>query len=209
MSRRNVFCREAHTPLAPSKNRIRRDWISSVNRNKDVITISHGALDTLMTLRWKGLIVISDIDPAVIEAAEHAKDQYPDLSISTLCVRVQKVVPLYCEAAKGAKRLAAVDVDLALTVEPGVKILTPVLKTLVEYRASNTKVLFTFRNGRDSFGLDALARRVEWLRNRLPRGVQYVDHYPYVSSQITREGAGTKGASMCLVELRIQRTPIA
>jgi hypothetical protein len=203
MSRSTVCCSEAHTPQSPNKNRIRRDWLLPLNKSKDLITISHGALEAMMMCGWKGRIFVCDIDPGVIESTKYmSESEYRDLKIKAILSRIEVMVTNYC-FVNGAKNLAAVDVDLADCLDTCWPILAPVLDALVTYRAKGTKVFFTFRNGRDCFGRNGIDKRIQWLKSRLPEGVRLNSHTTYNSTRITQFAERRKGSPMCIVEMQV------
>lgn len=197
MSRSNVKCAMQHTPLAPYKNRIRRDWMGKVPRTRDIITISHGLLDVASVMRWQGLIQICDIDPGVRETAEYARADYPDLRIPACGESIQTTVADYC-ATNGVKKLGAVDVDLACTMVPAWGILENVLLTLAEHKYRG-RVLLTVSFRSDGF--KSMAERIQWLSNRLPKPFRYVNYTVYRSGRVAADGSRSIGSAMCIIEL--------
>lgn len=201
MGRSNVRCDMAHTPQSPIKNRVRRDWIKKSSSYKDIITISHGALEALMMAEHRGLITVCDIDGGVIESTQYmAHSEYPDLRIRARHWSIERTVEGYCQD-KGVDSLGVVDIDLAGSLMSEFSVLSNVLTTLLSHKAFGVKVLFTFRNGRDAFkGID---NRIAWLKSKLPNGVQLVKFTPYNSTRITEHAERKKGSAMCIVELEI------
>lgn len=207
MGRLDNVCLEKHTPLSPSKNRIRRDWLKTIPRKKDIITISHGIFDTLMTMEWKGRVQACDIDPGVRQAIDYMrkssgnqKSDYFDLKILPSGESIQVTVADYCKRY-GVKDLGAVDVDLAVGIIPCWNILYPVLSELLanKYRG---KVFLTFRNGRDGFGKRSTSNRLLFLMKRLPKGVKYVRATQYRSGRYNQNAQKSVGSPMCFVELK-------
>jgi hypothetical protein len=211
--RSTVCCKEQHTPLSPAKNIIRSDWIKEVRSYMDIITISHGALDVLSILGWEGSIQVCDTDPGVRETTKYLRKDYPHLDILMPGNSIQETVQKYCRR-HGIGGLGAVDVDLAGDIISGWEVLCPVITTLVLYRnrtddsrlLGKTKILLTFRNGRDNFGKNAIRRRIAWLQEKvakLTKAVRYVSHTEYSSGRIRENASRTKGSSMCIVEFEL------
>jgi len=201
MSRRTVCCQEKHTPLAPYKNDIRATWMRKIPLYKDIITISHGALDVLNILGWKGRIQVCDIDPGVREATEYLRGDYPRLNILSPGESIKDTTIDYC-LTYGVKKLGAVDVDLAVGIVPAWKILAEVLEVLRDFKFHG-KVFLTFRNGRDrGFGKAATQNRINWLWLHLSLcGVKYVSHTNYRSVRCNDNASRSVGSAMCIVEL--------
>jgi hypothetical protein len=189
-----------HTPQSPNKNRVRRNWLMTVPRSKDVITISHGALEALMMMRWEGRIQVCDIDPGVIESTRYMRDsEYKDLCLlPPWCIPIQEMVLDYC-TSYGGKKLGVIDIDLAFCLDQCLPILQSVLDTLRLF-GIHTKVLLTFRNGRDGFS--STEGRMIWLKQNLGKGVEYVTHEQYNSSRIRENASRHKGSAMCIVTLQ-------
>ncbi len=165
-----------------------------------VVTISHGALDTLGTLRHKGLIAICDIDPGVIESAGYMVTDYPDLRFRAHHGTIQDTVQFFLDAFGPAIFAnAVVDVDLADTMVTCFPIVQEVLQKLVDAGA-HTKVLFTFRNGRDN--TKGVNNRLSWLQKRVPRGVKINRHFEYNSLRINAYAGRETGSCMCVAELQ-------
>lgn len=212
VSRRLVRCQMEHTPLAPHKNRIRRDWMSRVPRTKDIITISHGLLDVAMIMRWRGKIKICDIDPGVRETTEYLRTpsnpqrdhgDYPDLNILPPGQCIESTTWFYGMDNGGFKKLGAIDIDLACSIRPAWEITKPVLDVLIKNNYQG-KVLITFTRRRDGFASDRL--RLIWFKNKLPSSARYVSYTPYASTRIRQDGSRGKGSSMGIIELELRRT---
>ena len=203
-TRSTVQCSENHTPLCPAKNEVRSDWLWATDREKDIITISHGAFDVLNILRWQGRIFPCDTDPGVRQSVHYMLSgtngnpgQYPRLKIQECGGDVGQTTLNYLRAY-GGNNLGAVDVDLADTLENTYMIAGMVLAVLLAYKC-HTRVLFTFRNGRDRFnGID---KRLAWLKAHLPTGVKLVSHTAYNSLRIGKKAEREIGSAMCIVEL--------
>lgn len=198
-----VCCKEGvfHTPLSPGKT-VARTWaFSKASKYKDLITISHGAFDTLCAMEYHGRIFACDIDWGVRQRINIIRQdkQYPSLKIEYPQGSVQTTVRDYCKEHVVAN-LGMVDLDLAFTKENGFPILKDVLSTLLENK-SRCKVFFTFRNGRDN--TRGVNSRLEWIRQRLPNGVRLTDHYTYYSSGVSDTARNVFGAPMCVVELDV------
>lgn len=203
MSRSTVRCSEAHTPQSPNKNRVRRDWLKPLKGKGDIITISHGLLESAMMVGHSGRIHVCDIDPGVIESTKYMRQsEYTDLCIPSVQLSsIEEKVKTYCEIW-GTRSLKVVDVDLADTLTTVWNSCEDVLRTLVSHKASGTKVMLTFRNGRDGFG--STDARIFWIRCNMPRGTKVVKHTPYASNRIGKYAEREKGSAMCIVELEIQ-----
>ena len=200
MGRLNVRCEMAHTPASPHKNRVRRDMLKRTKKTKDVITISHGAFESLMMAEWKGRIKACDIDPGVRESISYQREsEYPDLRILPAGYSIQATVKDWCRHEHQVKNLGIVDVDLACTLWEAWRILSPVLDTL-QSAGYKGRTFITFRNGRDFFS--SIQARICWLAKKLPHGVQIVNHTPYVSTRIMEHAERKRGSCMCIVELK-------
>ena len=209
MSRRNNQCSEKHTPLSPHKNRIRRNMLRKVGDNtKDIITISHGIFDTCVALGWQGRIQACDIDQGVHNAILFLKEgqngkpgDYPELKIMQPGFSIQDTVKHYCRQ-HGVKNLGVVDVDLAVSVKQCWEILRPVLETLVKNKYRG-KTFLTFRNGRrDGFGKNAIQARIDWLYDKLPKGVIVGSKDLYRSVRLDPNAKRSVGSAMCIIELQ-------
>ncbi len=203
MGRRTVRCSEKHTPLNPAKDRVRRNWVRKLPKGSMIMTISHGALGVLDIMGWSGPIRVVDTDPGVIESTEYMRQtDYPELNLlSPLNTSIQTAVRLHCMREPHTFRWGAVDVDLAGCLDVCFPNLKDVLETLRAYKV-HVKVLFTFRNGRDDFGTNAIGSRITWIKKQLPRGVKYVSHDTYNSGRINSDASRSKGSSMCIVEIQ-------
>lgn len=203
MSSKSV-CVMAHTPIAPNKNRIRRDMLKTTNKRKDLITISHGLFDMLQALEWKGRIIPCDIDPGVREtiaklrAKKLGRSEYPDLRIEKPGISIESTVSKYC-AKFGASNLGIVDIDLACSLINASHIFTPVLDSLIEndYRG-RTFITFCARD----FILRDKSIRENWLRNILPKEVKIESITFYNSLRIGPRGERHKGSPMYIVCLK-------
>jgi hypothetical protein len=181
--------------------------LKKVRRSLDAITISHGALDMFMALRWQGLVQTCDIDPGVRLAIEYlrkgdkgGKGDYPDLNLPAPGKSIQETVRQYCEV-HGTEHLGIVDVDLAVGILPSWNILNSVLNTLIQYKYRG-KTFLTFRNGRDGFGRNSLKDRIDWLRKQLPVSVKVSSFTPYQSVRLDPNALRSIGSNMCIVELK-------
>jgi hypothetical protein len=206
MSRRNVRCEMQHTPQSPNKNRIRRDWLSKIDPTKDIITISHGALEAMMMLSWKGWIQVCDIDKAVIEGTEYLRKTEYKHELKMYRPRhltIEEMVNVWCASNKYTLTdLGAVDIDLSCCIDYAMPILKYVLKTLKDYKV-HTKVFLTFRNGRDQFF--STDQRINWLKVMLDHyelKPKFVSHTAYSSTSINADISRNKGSAMCIVELQ-------
>jgi hypothetical protein len=201
MARSTVVCQGKHTALY-EKDDVRSQWMWETPRHKDIITISHGALSALNTLRWKGNVYMCDIDPGVIESATYLWQDgtFPHIKLhKPLLCEVQTLTALYADKNPGTTKLGAVDADLANCMEGCIPVVQTIIRYLQEYRI-HTKVLLTFRNGRRcKFG--CINGRIQALKDSLPRGSRYVKHRAYTSMAIREDASRYKGSSMCLVEL--------
>lgn len=207
LSRRTNCCSMAHTPLSPGKNRIRRDAFSPVSVFRDVITISHGALDVLNIMGWRGRVLTCDIDPGVRNAIKFMRESndYPDLDLLPPGESVQQTTLEYC-GAYGTGNLGVVDIDLASCVQEAYKIAKQVIHTLIGHKYEG-KVLLTFRNGRAD-GFKGVEERVNYIRPRLGfddgRKAKVVGFTTYNSGRILENAKRTKGAAMCIVEIQVR-----
>jgi len=204
IARMTVKCDMLHTPSSPGKNRARRNMLEKIDPKKDLITISHGVLEAMMMLRWKGSIIVCDIDKGVIDSTFYQVKDYPELDIlPPTHMTIQATVFAYPHRF-GIKRLGGVDVDLTYCIKQAWNVLKGVLDTLIQFKI-HTKVFLTFRNGRND-GFVSLAGRIAWLRNRLgamyPNGlVKYISHEKYDSARNREDASRQIGSHMCIVEL--------
>jgi hypothetical protein len=191
-----------HTPLSPGKNRARRNWVETVPLTKDIITISPALFEVLDIRRHQGMIVACDIDPVVHSRILHIRkgNDYPDLHIGAPGWSIQETVLAYCKN-HGVRNLGAVDVDLYRTLDYELPILKEVLSILAAHKYKG-KVLFTFRNGRDSYGKGGSERRICRLIGSLPKGFEYVRDERYRSDCYGRFLQRKIGSSMVIVELQ-------
>jgi len=202
-----VSCSEKHTPLSPHKNRIRRNWMKKINKNKDIITISHGLLDVAMLLGWRGRIQICDLDPGVRETTTYLAgldgytSDYPELNILPPGTDIYSTVEAYC-SKYGIKHLRAVDVDLACKLDRAWLILAPVLGELSRNNYKG-KVFLTFQNGRDQFGKNATGSRINWFRQQVSKCAKLVRHDLYRSVRINQNAERSMGSAMCFVEFQM------
>lgn len=205
MSKSTVRCSMGHTALFPEKDDVRATYFSKVPSTGGIVLISHAALSVLNILRWSGPIQVCDIDPGVIESTRYLIEErrFPRLNLLPVSYYrdATDTVRDFCEE-RGAYNLKLVDLDLTRTLMEEWPVCRDVVQVLQTYKA-RTKVLLTFRNGRDSFGKDAINRRIEWIRSRLPKGVKLLDHRCYRSDWIGRKATREIGSSMCIVELQV------
>lgn len=201
MSRSNVRCSEKHTPLNPAKDRVRRNWIRKTPNGTLIMTISHGALGVLDIMGWSGPIRVVDVDPGVIESTEYMRQSdYRELNLlQPLHCTIQTAVKFQCR--DNEPKVGAIDVDLADCIERCYPILKEVLDTLIKNKI-HTRVMFTFRNGRDCFGRNSIDRRLAWLKERLPKGADVAGHETYNSLRINSDASRSKGSPMCIVEIQ-------
>lgn len=202
MSRRDVRCLMQHTPASPGKNRVRRDWLATIDPKLDILTISHGLLESLMMARWQGRIWVCDIDPGVIESTEYQRQDYPELDIAPpLHGRVEDIASLL--VWKIGRQLGAIDLDLTGCIHQVWPILQDVLSAVRQHKVSPA-ILLTFRNGRRD-GFRSLDARMQWLSDQLcsngMRRVKIVEHVPYASGRIREDASRKKGSAMCMVRL--------
>lgn len=210
MGRRDNRCSMQHTPQSPSKNRIRRKWLSYVEmthgRFSDIVTISHGALEAMMMVGWGGNIQVVDTDPGVIQAAKymiaptsHGQVDYPDLRIDTpICADIRNLMPWYL-FKHGSKNLGAVDIDLTGCVGQAWEVALPVVQALLAFKV-RASILLTFRNGRRC-KFDSLDERIGWVFSQFPKGLMYVSHTPYMSGRIREDASRHKGSAMCTLHM--------
>lgn len=205
MSRSTVRCRMGHTALFPDKDDVRTTYFSKVPKSGGLVLISHAALSVLNILRWRGPIQVCDTDTGVIESARYIIEEKRFPRLNLLPVEFYRdatdTVRDFCEE-QGAYALDLVDLDLTRTLTEEWQVCSDVIQVLRCYKAS-TKVLLTFRNGRDGFGRDAIDRRLQWIKRELPRGVKLIDHQCYRSDWIGRYATRERGSSMCIIELQV------
>jgi len=202
MGRRSVRCSEKHTPLNPGKDRVRAHWVRTLRQDSKVLTISHGALGVLDILQHPGPVQVIDIDPGVIESTEYMRESdYPGLRMAPpRLVSIQEYVrrQVMAHGTKAFRRHDVIDADLADCIETCFPIVEEVIRTLVFHNV-HTRVLFTFRNGRDCHrGTDS---RMQWLRQRLPLGAKLISSQEYYSGRIREDASRKHGSIMCLAEI--------
>lgn len=202
MGKRNVVCLMRHTPLSPKKNQVRSAWMNSINKNKDIITISHGLLDVASILGWRGAIQVCDIDPGVRETTEYLRDDYPDMKILKPGEDIRETVRDYC-VAFGPKNLGAVDVDLACTLKAAEPIFIDTLKILATHNYRG-KAFLTVSLRSDGFS--STPARIKWLTDRLPKPFRYIRHTVYNSVKIADNASRSEGSVMCIVEVNSQHS---
>ena len=177
MSKRTVKCTSKHTPLSPSKNRIRRDMLKKTTRQKDIITISHALLDVLMIREHKGRIFCCDIDPAVREAIRYLRNDYVELKVQKAGMTILETVSEYCKKCEdpsfddyNIKNLGVVDIDLAFTVKGCAGILLDVLNVLKEAGYTG-RTFLTFVNGRrDEFStIEGKSENIQKVKNLIAK----------------------------------------
>jgi hypothetical protein len=208
MGRLDNTCKELHTALFPQKDRVRRSWMSVLHRTQDLLTISHGIFPELDRAGWKGQIQSCDLDEGVRTCINHIRENpngplgdYPDLNILPPGCGILSTTQSYCKE-HGAKRLGAVDIDLTASIRGVWQVARPVVEVLQDYHYKGL-ILLTFRNGRaDGFGQNALPKRMKFLRESLPKGVECVLHDTYQSTYIERNAKRHKGSPMCMATLR-------
>ena len=204
MARSNVRCSMGHTALFPGKNEVRTSTFEKADNRGGLITISHGALDILNAMRWKGPIQVCDRDPGVCERMDYIIEdkKYPRLNLLPVAYCRDAIWTLaHWIDTYGEKGLSLIDLDLTESI---VKVWQKVCKdiiTLLWFRGIRTKVFITFRNGRDNFGKGSISKRVDWLQEQVPKGVKVVSHQCYRSDWIGQFATGELGSSMCIVEL--------
>lgn len=210
MSRLTVRCAMGHTSLFPQKNDVRSEMVYRVPTHKDIITVSHGALDVLNILRHEGRILIADQDSGVIESSHYIRvgdprnskaGDYPRLNfLPEYHGDIADAVRWYCER-HGCRNLGAVDLDLTGTCDQVAHVAQRVLSTLKEFPYSKSVTVYlTYRDGRDGHGKGAAARRVETLCARL--NTNAVWHRCYRSDWIGRHATRERGSSMAIVGLK-------
>ena len=205
MEKSNVRCSMGHTELHPGKTEARAFWLHDVSRTKDIITISHGALDALCLLRHTGSILVCDIDTKVTESARYLSGK-TGARYSHLDLRVwdRDFAGTVCQYVKwwGVSDLGALDCDLACSIEQAWKIAHPAIFLLHE-KGYKGLFLLTFRNGRDSFGKDATDTRIAWLKWHLPSSLRdRITHYAYRSDWVGRHATREIGSSMVVVKIQ-------
>lgn len=197
-------CPDKHTPQTPNKDEAREWWMDRCDSSGHLITISPGALGALRWKKWRGPIVICDKCAACVEAANgwaKRASAYKCLNILALHGDIQNATKAWCGLYAAKAKLSAVDVDLAFTVEPARPILHDVLGTLVEFGV-HTKVLLTYVNHRDDFGRRGDARRIKYLADQLPKGVEYVQSHNYSSGWSDEHHNYSKGSAMSIAEFQ-------
>lgn len=187
----------AHTPLAPYKNRIRRDWMRVVARNMDIITISHGLLDVASVMGHRGAIQVCDIDPGVRETTRYLRDDYPDLKILEPGEDIRTTVADYC-VAFGVSNLGAVDVDLACTLRFSEDILRGTLDILAEHKYRG-RIYLTVALRCDGF--KSMDSRIQWIQERLPKQFRVISYTTYRSVRIGAHADRGMGSPMMIVEI--------
>lgn len=208
MQKSQISCTMGHTALHPGKTAARAWWMNRLPIKKDVITISHGALDCLSFRGHQGRILVVDTDPGVIERTKHLRGhgqgaRYPNLNLlPPICAPINGAFMAYA-IRHSLKDLAAVDLDFACGVKEAFENSEAVFSTAqkLSYKGN---ILLTFRNGRDSFGKHATEKRIDWLRKaaRLsPRAK--VSFQKYRSEWIGRFATGELGSSMCIVSIKL------
>lgn len=197
MSRQTVKCLMAHTPLAPYKNRIRRDWMRGIARNMDLITISHGLLDVASVMGWRGAIQVCDIDPGVRETTEYLRSDYPDLQIPPPGEDIRETVANYC-ATSGVGNLGAVDIDLACTLPYARSILVETLEILATHKYRG-RIYLTVAVRNDGF--KSMEERLTWAEQQLPKAFGIISHTVYRSIRIGTHADRSKGSAMLILEI--------
>ena len=196
-------CPDKHTPQTPNKDEAREWWMDRCDSYGHLITVSPGAHGALRWKKWGGPILVCDICAACVEAARgwaKRTSAYTVLNIKALHADIQTATRLWCE--RHAKRkLSAVDVDLAFNVINARPILNSVVSTLAEFGV-HTKVLLTYVNHRDGFGYRADARRIKYLSEQLPAGVEYVQSHNYSSGWSDEHHNYSKGSAMSIAEFQ-------
>jgi DNA-binding transcriptional ArsR family regulator len=225
LSRLENRCSMGHTALFPGKTCTRADVCHEVDRKDDIITISHGALDTLCTLRHQGRILICDTDPGVITAAHYIRvgdprngkpgDYQGRLNLlEEKLGDIREGLTSYLDEY-GAKDLGGLDLDLTGLVDDvssngPLTIMLDCLQILHNYQGSlDTMVFLTYRNGRDTNGRNGGELREETIRSSLPSFAKLVWHKPYRSDWIDRFAHREMGSSMAIAAVRIIREPSA
>jgi hypothetical protein len=210
MSRITVRCSMGHTALFPGKNDVRSEMIHQVSQKKDIITVSHGALDVLNILRHQGRIMIVDTDTGVIESSHYIRvgdpmnkkaSDYPRLNfLPEYQGDIADGLRWYAERF-GLRNLGAIDLDLTGTVDQVWQVARRVLAVLKEYPWGKMVTVFlTYRDGRDSHGRNAAQNRVASLVTRLNAKCTW--HRCYRSDWIGRFATRERGSSMAIVGLK-------
>lgn len=205
MSRSTVRCAMGHTSLFIEKNDVRTSFFEKFNKASPLVTISHGALDVLNIMRWRGPIQVTDIDPGVCERMQYIIEdrRYPRLNLLPVihCRNIQDTVLDYCEESSSHRPLL-VDADLTETLPEVWPIFQDVSRILGNYKRK-AHLLLTFRNGRDYFGKKAIERRLEWAHRYVPGNAKLVSHRCYRSDWIGRYATSEIGSSMCAIEFQV------
>jgi hypothetical protein len=215
LSRLDNRCAMGHTALFPGKNDARAEWVHQVDRDDDIITVSHGALDVLNVIRHRGRILVCDTDSGVTTAAHYIRvgdpkngkpSDYPGLRfLPEAHCDVREAVPNYLGAVGDAKRLGAVDLDMTGTLEQVWPIASDVIQSIKSHSHSRgTLVLLTYRNGRDNQGRNATGKRVQLLSSMLPWYARVAWYKGYRSDWIGRFATREKGSSMTLAAIKIR-----
>lgn len=210
MSRVTVRCAMGHTSLFPGKNDVRSEMIRQVPSHKDIITISHGALDVLNILRHQGRIMIVDQDPGVIESSHYMRVGDPNNYKPSDYPRLNFLPEYQGDAAEGvrwylerngARGLGAIDLDLTGTVDQVWAVAHRVLSILKQYPYhKGVTVFLTYRDGRDGHGWKGAEKRVACLVTRLNAKCTW--HRCYRSDWIGRHATRERGSSMAIVGLK-------
>lgn len=194
-SRYNIMCAEKHTPLCPQKNSVRRNWIETIDKSKDLITISHGAFDVLNILRYHGNIYPCDIVETTRKQINYLRRDYPDLKIKRANEDIRDLVKKYCQKEEIAQ-LGAVDIDLASTLENALPVFIDVMVILTKYDFVG-KTILTFLNARDQFkGVDS---RIAYLQANLFPCVTIEKVHKYYSGRVNENAGYKQGSNMCAV----------
>jgi hypothetical protein len=211
MQKSKISCTMGHTSLYPGKTAARAWWMNRLPIKKDVITISHGALDCLSFRGHRGRILVVDTDPGVIERTKHLRGhgqgaRYPNLNLlSPVQAPINAAFAAYA-IKLGLRDCAAVDLDFACGVKEAWFNSDEVFR-IAALGAFKGMLLLTFRNGRnDGFGNNATQKRINWLYAMArARGVSSkveVTHQKYRSDWIGRFAEGKLGSSMCIVKFQ-------
>jgi hypothetical protein len=213
LSRLENRCQMGHTALFPGKNDVRAEALCDRTPiHKDIVTISHGALDVLNIRRHQGRVLICDQDFGVTTASHYIRvgdpsngksGDYPRLTLlPEFHGDIREGVHWYLERW-GCHSLGAIDLDLTSTVDQVWEIARDILNIIRGYtHARSVTTYLTYRDGRDSHGREAATRRVECLMKRLGKA-RCVWHRCYRSDHIGRFATRERGSSMAIVGLKV------
>src|SRR5574337_820875 len=95
MSRSTVRCAMGHTSLFIEKNDVRTSFFEKFNKASPLVTISHGALDVLNIMRWRGPIQVT-----VLDYCEESSSHRPLLVDADLTETLPEVWPIFQDVSR-------------------------------------------------------------------------------------------------------------